>query len=107
MPENKKAIGLRAVEIKFTNFSIIYEVEYENKYIREGVVCCAFDIKDKDLILKPTIVGPGNMTVVFTPSNVKPHFYQKVLTETIKDVDEHIRKLKNIYLIGDIVGYIK
>lgn len=99
-------LGLIATEISFTDFAIVYKVRCEEKYLLSGVVFCNDDIKTKDLILKPTLVDKDNMEVVFVPGNVIPQFYQNILDESIRGVDEYRVEINHIYNIGDIVGYI-
>jgi hypothetical protein len=99
-------IELIATDINFTFHSIVYTVKQNSKIKRSGVVCCANDISNKDLILKPTLVDKTNSKVVFTPTRVIPHFYQGILAETIRDVDEYRVALQDIYKVGEVVGYI-
>lgn len=106
MPVLKKKIRLIATKINFTQFSIVYTVKLESDLKAVGVVFCSNDIKHKDLILKPTIISPDSMEVIFTPSNVTPHFYQSILDKSIRNVDEYDVEKKSIYAVGDIVGYI-
>ncbi len=111
MSESQKKIGLVAYEIEFTYFTIIYKVKYEKEYkdlknYRAGIVACAEDIKNKDLNIKPTILYGKNMEVIFHALYATPHFYQSLLNKTRKDYHEYKNELKNIYQVGDIVGYI-
>lgn len=107
MSSPKKKIGLIATSIRFTNFSIIYDVELKEK-IKEvfSIVTCGQDIADKDLLLKPTIIEKSNMSVIFTPSNVTPHFYQSIYDKSIRNYHEYETERGNIYNVGDVVGYI-
>ena len=102
----KKKIRLIATKIEFTNFSIVYTVKFDGDYGGEGVVFCSNDIKNKDLILKHTLVDSENMEVIFTPSNVTPHYYQAILSNNIRNSGEYDIDKKGIYSVGDIVGYI-
>lgn len=110
MSNSKKKIGLICKSIKFTSFSIVYNVEFDIKetsiHSNTGVVFCSNDIQDKDLILKPTMISPESMEVIFTPSNVTPHFYQSIYNGTIKNINEYEIEKRNIYGVGEIVGYI-
>jgi len=99
-------IELIATEIYFTFHSIIYRVKFKNEINASGIVFCINDIKDKDLILKQTMIDKNNMEVVFTPCRVMPHFYQSIIDGTIRNIDEHATERKDIYSIGDVVGYI-
>lgn len=104
-----KAIPLIATNIHFNFHSIVYDVRLDsNKDIGNsiGFSVCSFDIKDKDLILKPTILDKDNMRVVFTPANVIPHFYEAIFKKVIRHLSEYEVEKKNIYNIGEIVGYI-
>lgn len=111
MSKPKKKIGLIAKEINFTNFSIVYRVELEQKFkhlenTASGVVFCANNIKDKDLILNPTLIDKDNNEVIFTPSNVIPHFYQSIFNKSIVHYDEYNVESDNIYNLDEVVGYI-
>jgi len=99
-------IELIATDIGFTAHSIIYKVEFPKGLNGIGVVFCPNDIKDKDLILKPTFIDKKNMEVIFTPSNVTSHFYQSIIDGTIRNINEYAVEKKNIYDIGDVVGFI-
>lgn len=109
MSKLKKKVGLISTDIRFNNYSIIYPVKLENGYtvemIREIVISCN-DIKNKDLILKPTIFDKENQEVIFTPSNVIPHFYQSIYNGTIRHIEEYVVEKNNIYNIGEVVAYI-
>lgn len=109
MSKPKKKIGLVAKSIRFTNFSIIYEVQlqgYSGDISEPLPVICRNDIANKDLILKPTIIDKTNNDVIFTPSNVTPHFYQAIHDKTIRGFDEYKVEYDNIYKVGDVVGYV-
>lgn len=107
MSNPKKKIGLKATNIRFTNFSIIYDVKFAGiSSMESGVVLCNNDIADKDLILKPTFINEKSMEVIFTPSNVTPHFYQSIFEKTIRSIQEYAVEKKQIYDVGDIVGFI-
>ena len=99
-------IELIATDIGFTVHSIIYKVEFPKDLKGKGVVFCSNDIKDKDLILKPTFIDKDNMEVVFAPVNVISHFYQSIIDGTIRNINEYTVEKKNIYDIGDVVGFI-
>jgi len=109
MSKIKKKIPLIAKSISFTQFSIVYDVKID--IIEEdwflSPVYCADDISDKELILKPTIIQKNTTKkVVFTPSNVTPHFYQAIIEKKIQAYEEYKVELENIYKVGDVVGYI-
>ncbi|WP_439132969.1 hypothetical protein, partial [Polaribacter sp.] len=72
-------IPLIATEIHFTNFSIYYKVKIDSDRNFSGVVSCANDIKEKDLILNPTFVSKENNEVCFSVNMVMPHFYKDIL----------------------------
>lgn len=78
----------------------------EEMILGPNIVLCADDICDKDLILKPTVISENSMKVVFTPSNVTSEFYQRVFEESIKGYDEYRTNKKDIYDVGDVVGYV-
>lgn len=99
-------IELIAVDIKFTDHSIVYTIKQRGEIQHSGVVFCSNDIKDKDLVLNPTMVDKSNPEVIFTPTKVIPHFYQSVLDCSIRNADEYVVEKNNIYNIGDVVGYI-
>lgn len=113
MSEFKKKIGLIATEISFTQFSIVYKVELdcldsEMPVFKEApVLCSPIDIVDKDLILKPTMISSENMFVVYTPSNMIPHYFQSLLDESLSNYEEHKVDIANYYNIGEVVGYIQ
>jgi hypothetical protein len=58
-------------------FSIIYIVETEKPISNVNAVITPADIDSKDLVLKSNIVRDNK--VIFTPINVKPVYYQKLL----------------------------
>ncbi len=99
-------IELIATDIGFTTHSIIYKVEFPENKKGVGIVFCSKDIKDKDLILKPTFIDKANMEVIFAPVNVISHFYQSIIDGTIRNINEYVVEKNNIYSIGDVVGYI-
>ena len=99
-------VALIAVDINFTQHSIVYSIRQNSKIAHSGVVFCSNDIKDKDLILKPTFIDNKNMEVIFTPSNVTSHFYQSIIDGTIRNINEYTIEKKSIYDIGDVVGFI-
>lgn len=99
-------IELIATDIGFTTHSIIYKVEFPEGLNGKGVVFCSNDIKDKDLILKPTFIDKDNMEVIFAPVNVISHFYQSILDGSIRNINEYTVEKNNIYNIGDVVGFI-
>ena len=107
MPNPKKKIGLIAVSVRFTMFSIVYNVKFSGLLKSlSGIVISDNSIADKDLIIKPTYIDAENMEVIFTPSNVTPHFYQAILDKKIKSINEFKVEQNNIYSVGDVVGYI-
>src|SRR5690606_16606536 len=99
-------IGLIATSIDFTLHSIVYGVRFSIDGNFSGAVFCNNDIKHKDLVLKPTFVCSENMEVIFTAVNVTPHFYQQIHKKIIRDLSEYEVEKRNIYDIGEIVGYI-
>ena len=100
-------IPLKATKIAFNKFTIVYTVEPVTKLSAcEGIVYCNPNIKTKELILMPTLINKSNLEVVFTPSNVSPQFYQKILNGSLFDINEYSVELNNIYVVGDIVGYV-
>lgn len=101
-----RTVNLIATKVKFTKFSIIYDVAC--KEVKDGsfLVHCPFDISSKDLILKPTVIQKGQMKVVYTPSNVTSEFYEKIFNETISNHEEYYVEKKYIYDVGDVVGII-
>ena len=106
MSEFKKAIGLVAEKIEFTKFSIIYHVKANVDISSPQHVSSPFDVINKDLILKPTLVSKDCMKVVYTPSNCVPEFYQAIYDKTIRNVSEYEIERRHIYEVGEIVGYI-
>ena len=118
MPNPKKKISLKAVDIKFTYFGIQYVVDFDqmidennnfmilDSYNYSGVVFCDPNIKNKDLILNTTFLDSKNKEVCFVVSSVTPHFYRDILDRTIRGFEEYKNELDKIYSIGDIVGYI-
>ena len=70
----KKLIPLRATEITFNKFTIVYTVEFcvdiENI---KGVVFCNNNIKTKELILMPTLIEKSNMEVATNTRTGKFH----------------------------------
>ena len=111
MSNPKEKIGLKATSIQFTNFSIVYGVEFVGQHktfseVTGGIAIANNDIANKDLILKPTYVGKGTMNVIFTPGNVTPHFYQSILNGTIRNAPEYEIEKGHIYRIGEIVGFV-
>lgn len=106
MPKTKKQNRVKspliATSISFTAFSIVYQV----KTLATGVVACSPDIKDKDLVLNPTIIDKDCKEVIFTTVHAVPHFYQALLDKSLKDVNEYAIEHNNIYKVGDVVGYI-
>lgn len=107
MSNTQKKIGLKAIEMVFTPFSIVYIVEPVVE-VNKGLypVYCNNNIKSKDLILKPTIYENKKNEVIFCPSNVTPHFYQSIHNGTISNHKEYLVEMNQIYKVGDIVGYI-
>lgn len=104
-----KAIPLIATEIHFHFHSIVYDVKIDSdKEIKDifGTCVCANDIKNKDLILKPTLLDSNNMQVVFTPANMVPHFYEAIFKKILHNLSEYKVEKDNIYRVGDIVGYL-
>jgi hypothetical protein len=100
-------IELIAVDIEFTVHSIVYTVRQRKTAIHySGITVSCNDIKDKDLLLKPTFLDKDNMEVVFAPVSVKPSFYQDVQDRTIRNHQEYKTELNSIYKIGDTVGYL-
>lgn len=109
MSEIKSKIGLIATEITFTEFSIVYHVKLEGNVTLEKptpVLVTPFNIADKDLSLKPTILSKENMKVVFSPVNMQSQYLQTLLDKTTRNYREHRHDLRNYYLVGDIVAYI-
>ena len=110
MSSPKKKIGLKAKSITFTHFSIVYSVELDQDISTENicsVIMSSSDIKNKDLLLKPTAFTKDDNEVIFTPSNVTPHFYQNLYEgNNDKFNGEYDVEKNNIYKVGDIVGYI-
>ena len=109
MSGTKAKIALIAESISCTYYSIIYKVSFAGQFDfgkTEGIVVCDNNIKDKDLILKSTYLDKKNMEVIFTPSNPTPLFYQKLMDNKLKENDEYESELRNIYAVGDIVGYV-
>ena len=111
MSESQKKVGLIAYEIEFTYFTIVYKVMFEtgHKLLKNrmtGIVVCSEDIKNKDLNIKPTILNGKYMQVIFHTLYTTPHFYQSLLNKTRKDYNEYKNELKNIYKVGDIVGFM-
>lgn len=96
---------LIATSIDFTPFSIIYHVDCEVQFTDSKPVYCPEDIFEKDLILKSNLISSGNMTVVYTPNNVFPSFYEDLMDNDKKSLEEFKNELRNIYQIGDIVAY--
>lgn len=107
MSNTKEKIGLIATKISFNQHSIIYNVKL-SKEVESGLygIFCADSIKNKDLILKPTIYINDKSEVVFCPSNVTPHFYQSILNGTLANIKEYSVELNQIYKVGEVVGYI-
>ena len=104
-----KAIPLIATKIHFHFHSIVYDVKIDsNEEIKDrfGTVVCDNSIKNKDLILKPTLLNKENMQVIFTPANVIPHFYESIFRKVINNISEYKVEKNNIYNVGEIVGYI-
>jgi hypothetical protein len=106
MPGTKEKIELIATEIIFTDFTISYKVKINGPNQSFGVVFCHDNIKDKDLILNPTFVDINNNTVTFVVGNVTPHFYCDILDKTIRGFDEYESELDQIYVVGEVVGFI-
>ena len=106
MPGTKKKIELIATEIVFTDFSISYKVKINGPDQSFGVVFCHENIKDKDLILNATLVDINSNTVTFVVANVTPHFYCDILNKTIRGFEEYKSELNQIYLVGEVVGFI-
>lgn len=118
MSNTKKKISLVAKEIKFTDFGIQYIVDFkdftiENTYILpfdnldiSGITFCSPDIKNKDLILQPSLVDKDNNEVFFSVCNVTPHYYQDILDRTIRNFEEYKNDLNKIYQVGEVVAYI-
>lgn len=108
MSDHKEKIKLIAESIEFTFYSIIYSVKTERSIDLSNPTpfYCNNNIKHKDLLLKPTLIDSKNMEVIFTPNNVTPHYYEAIIKKIINDLDEQVKELNNIYVVGDIVGYI-
>lgn len=104
----KTKIALIATSIDFTFHSIVYTVKYEKDVSvnLDRAVYCPNDISDKELVLKPTLISLDNMKVCFGLHNLTPQFYQQILNKKIKDYQEYEPELKNIYIIGETVGFI-
>lgn len=103
----KKKIGLVCHSIEFTRFSIIYKTSPEKEILNDNYIVVAHEsIKDKDLILKPTVFNKDNRNVIFTPSNVTPAFYLDLINKKIKDSDEYSFELDSVYKVGDTVAYV-
>lgn len=107
MSSPKEKIGLKAIAVNFTPQSIVYKVEFvtDSSIVGYGIVFSPSNIKNKDLILKPTFLDQ-EMEVVYAPVNVTPHFYQSILDGTIRNISEYEVEREHIYNVGDIVGYI-
>jgi capsid portal protein len=99
-------IPLIATEIYFTPQSIVYKVKTLNNEKVNGVVFCHKNIKDKDLVLKPTLVDKDNMEVVFTPVNVSPHFYQQIHKKILRHLSEFENEMDRVYKVGETVGFV-
>jgi len=108
MPESKERIKLIVESIEFTFFSIVYKVKTEKKIDLQNPTpfYCNNNIKNKDLLLKPTLIDNNNMEVIFTPNNVTPHYYESIIKKIIKDLDEQVSELNSIYISGEEIGYI-
>lgn len=102
----KKEIRLICESIDFTFHSIVYKVRADASEDFKGVVSCVNDIKDKDLILKPTIVSKDSLEVIFNTLYVAPHFYQNILNKSLRNLSEYKEELDKIYVPGDVVGYV-
>ncbi len=107
MSSSKKKIGLICESIEFTKFSIVYNV-VPNEIIVDGnyPVFCSDDISEKDLILNPTVFNKKNSRVVFNPSNVTPLFYKQIMDKSIKNIEEYVFDVNNIYRVGELVAFI-
>ena len=114
MPNTKKTtrlmidnkIPLICEKIEFNPFSIVYHVKCDSELRGCHPIYCPEDVSYKDLLLKPTLLSKDNMTVIYTPSNVTPQFYQAILDKTIRNISEYEVQRNHIYNIGDIVGFI-
>mgnify|MGYP003641650527 CR=1 FL=1 len=108
MSDSKKTVALKATSITFHKYTIEYGVEFVGDHSPDiiGVPFCDSTIKNKELVLIPTLISKDSMEVIFTTSNVIPHFYQSILDKTLFDIEEYSVEINNIYLKGDIVGYV-
>ena len=94
---------LIATDVSFTRHSIIYTVETDHS----GIVVCDDSIVDKDLVLKSTVITPQNNKVIFICMYVTTGYYQDIVKGSIRNIDELMVDLNNIYKVGDVVGLIK
>ena len=107
MPVIKEKVALICESIEFTRFSIIYKASPEKEIPDNNYhIISHSSIKDKDLILKPTVFSRANREVVFTPSNVTPAFYLDLINKNIKDYDEYSFELDSVYKVGDEIAYV-
>jgi len=95
---------LKVIDIKFNMWSIIYIVEPQGNVYENSLVVTADDIDKKDLVLKSNILKDNK--VVFSPVNVTPAYYQKLLNKDSVYIDNEYQ-LNYIYQVGDICGYAK
>ena len=108
MPDNQEKIKLIVESIEFTFYSIVYRIKPEKKIDLTKPIpfYCENNIKHKDLLLKPTLIDSKNMEVIFTPNNVTPHYYEAIIKKIINDLDEQVKELNNIYITGEVIGYV-
>ena len=87
--------------------SIVYKVEFDTEdcIVGYGIIFCPGNIKNKDLVLKPTFLD-SDMEVIYAPVNVIPHFYQAIFNGSIRNIKEYKVEKEKIYNVGDIVGYV-
>lgn len=108
MSKPKEKIAIVVESISFTFFSIVYKVKLQNNKKLGSPEPFYFNnnVKDKDLLLKPTLLDENNMEVICTPNNVTPHYYEAIISKTISDYDEYITELNSIYVTGEVIGYV-
>lgn len=105
-------IPLVAVGISFTKFHIVYDVEVKSE---NGIVLphycpiyCEESISQKDLVMSPSIysVYSNENKIAFCPTFTTTNFYQKILENSMNNIEEYVSKKNDIYLVGDVVGYL-
>lgn len=91
-----KKTPIKAVDIIFNNHSIEYVTDITPN--KNNIIITNVDIKNKDLILKTSYTEDN--VVSFTTVIATPEYYMNLLH------DKNTEKLKNIYIVGDIIGFI-